>query len=60
VLEPRRPARVGGNLGALLTLDLRGCEQPKTLPASISQLKQLDGRSRKLVEAILRGAPTAL
>ena len=46
-----------GNLGALLTLNLTDCTKLKTLPASISQL---DEASRKRVEAILRGALTAM
>ena len=49
-----------GNLGALHTLVLSGCEKLKTLPASISLLTQLDKHSRKHVEAILRGALTAV
>ena len=49
-----------GNLGALQTLHLFRCKNLKLLPASISQLTQLDEASRKSVEAILRGAPTAL
>ena len=49
-----------GNLGALHTLDLSGCRMLKTLPASITQLSQLDEASRERVEAILRGALTAL
>ena len=49
-----------GNLGALQTLNLSSCPKLKTLPATISQLKQLDEASRGHVEAILRGAPTAL
>ena len=38
------------------TLDLRGCENLYTLPASISQLTQLDEASRRQLEAMLRGA----
>jgi hypothetical protein len=49
-----------GNLGALHTLGLSECSKLKTLPATISQLTQLDFDSREEVEAILRGAPTAL
>ena len=49
-----------GNLGALLTLNLTDCTKLKALPASISQLTQLDEASRKRVEAILRGAFTAM
>jgi hypothetical protein len=37
-------------------LDLSDCEKLKTLPASMSQLTRLDERSRKPVEALLRGA----
>ncbi len=36
-----------GNLGALQTLNRAGCKNLKTLPASVSQLKQLDERSRE-------------
>jgi Leucine-rich repeat (LRR) protein len=49
-----------GNLGALHTLDLAGCDKLTSLPASISQLTQLDETSRDHVEAVLRGAPTAV
>ena len=48
-----------GNLGALRTLGLTCCFKLKTLPATISQLTQLDKASRFYVEAILRGALTA-
>ena len=48
-----------GNLGALQTLDLSRCLL-NTLPASISQLTQLDEASCEQVEAMLRRALTAL
>jgi hypothetical protein len=47
-----------GNLDALHLLDLTGCSNLKTLPASISQLTQLDWTSHKQVEAIVFGALT--
>ncbi len=56
---PALPESVG-NLGALQTLGLSGCSKLKTLPASISQLTQLDEDSRWHVEARLRGALTTL
>jgi hypothetical protein len=49
-----------GNLGALQSLGLSGCDKLKTLPASISQLTQLDEASHKRVEAILHSALIAL
>ena len=49
-----------GNLGALRTLGLKYCHKLKSLPASVSQLTQLYEASREQVEAILRGALTAL
>ena len=49
-----------GNVGTLHMLWLKDSDNLKALPASISQLTQLDEASRERVEAILRGALTAL
>ncbi len=52
-----------GNLGKLQTLKLTGdkCDKKlKTLPASVSQLTQLDEDSRQEVEAMLAGALAAM